>query len=516
MKQSRLLISAIIITGLILVVGALIIVNQTDDDSDGESETSLGADLLANASDSDDECIVCHVNHTPGIIAQFGDSAHFGANVSCANCHEVPEDTGGATQHPDQDFYVLARSSAGRCATCHENQVDQYNHSRHGLPSYVAYAGTDGLSEDHLAMYEEISEGGFLDGGRARNAIHALEGPAVTRFACESCHNVGKPNEDGSVGDCTACHLRHEFSLEQVRKPETCNACHIGPDHPQWEIYHESPHGIAYTTGGDDWNWEAEPGTLTTTDFPAPTCATCHFSGFGSSGTTHDVGERLTWYLFAPVSERRPTYQENASRMQGVCQACHSSNFIDEFYSDGDEIVEAVNDWVYFSRAMIAPLNANELLTSAPFDEPIDYTFFNVWHHWGRTAKFGAWMQGPDYTQWHGAYEIMHDLSELREQVDEKLSEVGLCLDMPEGFPSNETATNFIAQFDDVSQASIPVTDECGEASVESGDEDTTNAEDTTSSDDSEVSDESVDNEESTDSANEDSETENSDTDGES
>jgi hypothetical protein len=35
-------------------------------------------------------------------------------------------------------------------------------------------------------------------------------------------------------------------------------------------------------------------------------------------------------------------------------------------------------------------------------------------------------MQGPDYTQWHGAYEVLADLAELREMVDAKLQEAGL------------------------------------------------------------------------------------------
>ena len=35
-------------------------------------------------------------------------------------------------------------------------------------------------------------------------------------------------------------------------------------------------------------------------------------------------------------------------------------------------------------------------------------------------------MQGPDYVQWHGAYEILHDMAELRVQVHEKLDEAGL------------------------------------------------------------------------------------------
>ena len=59
-------------------------------------------------------------------------------------------------------------------------------------------------------------------------------------------------------------------------------------------------------------------------------------------------------------------------------------------------------------------------------DEPIDFTFFNLWHHWGRTAKFGTWMQGPDYVQWHGAYEVLHDLAELREMTHDKLVEAGI------------------------------------------------------------------------------------------
>jgi len=259
-----------------------------------------------------------------------------------------------------------------------------------------------------------------------RNALYELEGPAITRFACEVCHNVGKPHEDESVGQCQKCHLRHEFSLEQARKPETCNQCHIGPDHPQWEIYQESPHGIAYMTGGDRWNWEAEPGTLTVNDFPAPTCATCHLSGFGATGTTHDVGDRLTWFLFAKISERRPGWQDNAVRMQSVCQECHNTNWIKDFYEDADVATEAVNDWVEDSNEIMTPLRENDLLTAEPFDEPIDFVDFDLWHHWGRTTKFGAWMQGPDYSQWHGAYEVLRDLAELRTMATEKMGAAGL------------------------------------------------------------------------------------------
>jgi len=104
-----------------------------------------------------------------------------------------------------------------------------------------------------------------------------------------------------------------------------------------------------------------------------------------------------------------------------VCLECHNKNIIEEFYTDADDATIAVNDWVVESNDIIAPLKDAGLLTDEPFDEPIDFLHFELWHHWGRTTKFGAWMQGPDYTQWHGAYEVLSDLAELKEVVAEKL-----------------------------------------------------------------------------------------------
>lgn len=415
-------ISRVLILGLVVVIivlgAALIIMAITRSGQPVSEETRPNA--LAN---SNNECVECHERTTPGIIQQYGHSSMAAANVDCQDCHEVMADYPGAVEH--EGTYVLSSPTAAMCEKCHEKEVAQYNQSRHGLPAYVAVFGSKELNPDLMAQYEAIPEGQYAP-DKSRNAIAELEGPAITRFACESCHNVGRPAADNSVGQCQKCHLRHEFSLEQARKPETCNACHIGPDHPQWEIYQESPHGIAYMTGGHTWNWEAEPGTLSVEDFTAATCATCHMSGFGTTGTTHDVGDRLTWFLFAPISDRRPAWQDNKVRMQSVCLECHNQNFIDTFYADGDRLVERVNELVAESDAIMQPLKDQGLLTSAPFDEPIDFIYFELWHHWGRTAKFGAWMQGADYTQWHGAYEMLSDLADLRELADEKLNGAGM------------------------------------------------------------------------------------------
>lgn len=401
------LVAVIIVLGLALLIQVI-----------GQSGTPTAPEQLDALANSRDECVTCHRRTTPGIVEQYGHSTMAAADIGCLDCHQVDIDYPGAVEH--EGTYVLNQPTAAMCERCHTTEVAQFNQSRHGLPAYVAYAGAEGLPPELLEAYESVPEGSF-NPDKMRNALYALEGPEITRFACESCHNIGKPAADGSVGQCQKCHLRHEFSLKQARKPETCNNCHIGPDHPQWEIYQESAHGIAYASGGDQWHWEAEPGTLTVSDFPAPTCATCHLSGFGASGTTHDVGDRLTWYLFAPISERRPGWQDNRTRMQNVCRECHNNNFIEDFYEAADKATEKVNAWVEESNEIVAPLKEKGLMTAAPFDEPIDFTYFNLWHHWGRTVKFGVWMQGADYVQWHGAYEVLHDMAELREIAEERL-----------------------------------------------------------------------------------------------
>ena len=131
----------------------------------------------------------------------------------------------------------------------------------------------------------------------------------------------------------------------------------------------------------------------------------------------------MTWYLFASISERRPAWQDNRVRMQRVCLDCHNENFITAFYADADLAVGAVNAWVEESNEIVQPLKDSGLMGPPAFDVPIDFVYFDLWHHWGRTAKFGAWMQGPDYTQWHGAYELLRELAELEEMIEEKLME---------------------------------------------------------------------------------------------
>jgi hypothetical protein len=51
-------------------------------------------------------------------------------------------------------------------------------------------------------------------------------------------------------------------------------------------------------------------------------------------------------------------------------------------------------------------LVSNQMRTPTNFDEEIEWTWFYLWHHEGRRARHGAAMMAPDYTHWHGMYEV--------------------------------------------------------------------------------------------------------------
>ncbi len=60
--------------------------------------------------------------------------------------------------------YVLKSPTSATCQNCHQAEVAQYNQSRHGLPAYVAVAGSKDLSPDLLAAYQAIPEGTVCPG----------------------------------------------------------------------------------------------------------------------------------------------------------------------------------------------------------------------------------------------------------------------------------------------------------------------------------------------------------------
>lgn len=126
---------------------------------------------------------------------------------------------------------------------------------------------------------------------------------------------------------------------------------------------------------------------------------------------------RLSWWLFAPVSERRPTYLQGQDAMKSLCNTCHVSSKTDAFYEAAEAVVVDTNAKVAAARALVDSLRAEGLLTDEPFDEAVEFVYFDLWHYYGRTAKHGAFMGGADFVQWHGNYELLAKMVELREMA---------------------------------------------------------------------------------------------------
>ncbi len=359
------------------------------------------------------KCALCHAKETSSIVHQFERSRHAAGGVNCLDCHR-PVD--GQTSVAHRGFEISQKLTAQNCAQCHRTEYDQFARSRHAAPAWAAVAGTADFSPEQLTFGKSL-HGSAVD--RPPNALARLEGPGAITLGCGSCHDIGEPNADGSFGTCTHCHSRHSASVALAREPETCGQCHMGPDHSQLEIYSESKHGAMYNAQKRTFHLNARPKELTTEDMPLPTCATCHMSGLEGMKVSHDVTERLSWYLFAPVSQKRPGYARGQREMKEVCLKCHTTPKIDAFYEDAEVVLHATNEKVEAMQLLMAGLRDEGLLTAAPFDEPIEFIEFDFWHYFGRTAKHGAFMGGADFVQWHGNYELLKLMVELEHEAAE-------------------------------------------------------------------------------------------------
>ena len=355
------------------------------------------------------KCASCHSHETSAIIHQFSMSEHAKNNVTCFDCHRA-QNNQEKLEH--KGFIISKELTAMNCSQCHPTEYSQFLRSRHGAPSWAAVTGHESFTDEQISYAEKYHPGSVI---RAPNKLAIAEGSGVLEKGCMACHSIGKPNIDGSIGSCTECHARHSTSIQLARQPETCGQCHMGPDHSQLEIYNESKHGVLYSFQKSQFNINVDSKELSAQDMSAPTCATCHMSGLEGMNVTHDVTERLSWWLFAPISSKRPNYNLGQEAMKNTCLKCHASTHVDKFYSEAEEVVVATNDKVKYALDIVDELRKEKLLTPEPFDEPIEFIAFDLWHYYGRTAKHGAFMGGADFVQWHGNYELLLKTKEIEE-----------------------------------------------------------------------------------------------------
>jgi len=384
-------------------------------------------------------CIECHRTEHPGMFSDWAQSRHAAAGITCLDCHQAdPRDADVSQDHFKQyergdnpygksEFKVPVSAvvTPKDCSRCHPDEVKQYSRSKHANTIEIMWKIDPWLNKG-MNSDNERKTGCYYCHGTVIEMKDGKVDPATWPNT-----GVGRVNMDGSLGSCTSCHTRHRFSVEEARKPEACGQCHLGPDHPQIEIYTESKHGAIYNAIGYEFNWKASPGTWTPgVDFRAPTCASCHMSGAGSVKTSHDVTERLSWETQAPLTVRpadfkplpaKTDWKVERQKMSEVCQQCHGKNWVDSFYVDFDKAVEEYNE-NYFkpAKARLDDLYEKGILSKESFfDEHLEVEFYELWHHEGRRARMGAMMMAPDYAWWHGFYECKHRFNNFMAEAHE-------------------------------------------------------------------------------------------------
>ena len=468
----------VFVLGVALCV-ALILVAEMETRRHLPPEQMPMSTLLALVPEASRNCITCHSQSNPGIVDHWKGSTHAVKGVGCVECHQAePGDVDGFNHY---GAHIATIVTPRDCSRCHPQEASEFAQSHHSKAGNILASLDNRLAEIVEGARVPFNPHSPTPG---RPEITQVNGLASAFIGCLQCHGskvglqtadgmvtvddlmpdengkptnldavarivrdedgkpkfhagtwpntgIGRLNLDGSRGSCSACHSRHDFSPRRARQPENCGKCHLGPDHPQKEIYESSKHGVAYRDLREHMNLDAESWVLGKDYSHAPTCATCHMSGHSKNGgrITHDPGERISWTNRPPVSlvmdtdinhaivketdpEKRrglivDTYQQKRNRMKDVCTHCHTPDYVNGFYKQYDDFIILYNEkFAKPGAAIVQALRDQELITPPQFDEKIEWTWFYLWHHEGRRARHGASMMSPDYAHWHGMYEV--------------------------------------------------------------------------------------------------------------
>jgi len=382
-------------------------------------------------------CIECHKKITPNIVSDWQLSKHNQNKIGCSECH-------GDQHKSAQDVAKVKIPTPDTCASCHEERVKQFKRGKHA----AAWAAMKAMPTAHwqpMALMEGMK-------------------------GCGGCHKIGLKTEaeikelkKGGAGfgvaSCDACHTRHTFSVQEAKQPQACQTCHMGFDHPQWEMYSGSKHGVRYLLKQN----KTLPPTVA-----APTCQTCHMQG-----GNHAV--RTAWGFLAvrlPMPEDKQWTADRATILQGLgvldpdgkptarldvvkaadvarltqedwqkerdkmiktCNRCHSINFAKGELAKGDQMIKEVDRLMADAILTIAGLYKDGILPKAknyayPFpdlltfhDAPtvIEQKLFVMFLEHRMRAFQGTFHANPDYALWYGWSEMQRDLTEIKEMAAE-------------------------------------------------------------------------------------------------
>jgi len=380
-----------------------------------------------------DACVACHQTSSPSVVSDWKASRHFAMGVGCTDCH--------VTGHVSAaDAKQASMPTPDTCGACHATQVTQFGKGKHAF----AWAAVKAMPTFHY------------------QALAVREGEK----GCGGCHKLGLKSADEAkelrevaggygVASCDACHTRHLFSKAEARQPEACKTCHMGFDHPQWEMYESSKHGVR----NDLKRTKTIPA-----DAAAPTCQTCHMQegnhevrtawGFlavrlpmpeGDAQWTADRATilqglgvldpkgqptgRLEIVQKAQVARLdQASFDAERSKMLKTCQQCHSRSFAEQQLKMADGLIRDIDHQMAEAIRLVAGLYQDgtlkkpanyafpfpDLLTFHDAPTPIEQKLFVMFLEHRMRAFQGAFHANPDYVTWYGWSELARDLSEIK------------------------------------------------------------------------------------------------------
>jgi uncharacterized CHY-type Zn-finger protein len=379
------------------------------------------------------QCVTCHKQVTPNIVSDWQLSKHSQNAVDCSVCH-------GAEHTSATDIAKAKIPTPDTCAACHAARVAQFKGGKHAL----AWAAMKAMPTAH---WQPLA---LMEGMKGCGGCHKLGLKSEVEIA-----ELKKTGPGFGVASCDACHTRHMFSVQEARQPQACQTCHMGFDHPQWEMYSSSKHGVRFLL--------KQNRTLAATA-AAPTCQTCHMqqgnhavrAAWGFLAVRLPLPEDTQWAadrvtilqgLGVLDPDGKPTgrldvvkaadvarltqeeWQKDRDKMLKTCNQCHSANFARGELEKGDQLIREIDHLMAEAVRVVAGLYKDgilekpknyayafpDLLTFHDAPTVVEQKLF-VMHLEHRMRAFqGAFHANPDYALWYGWSEMQHDLTEIRE-----------------------------------------------------------------------------------------------------
>jgi len=383
------------------------------------------------------DCVACHKQTTPSIVTDWQLSKHSANDVSCDVCH-------GDAHTSAADVAKVRIPTPETCAACHADQVEQFSRGKHA----AAWAAMKAMPTTH-ALPHALREG--------------MKG-------CGGCHKIGLKSEEDirelketgpgfGLAKCDACHTRHLFSTKEAREPQACQTCHMGFDHPQWEMYSSSKHGVRHLL---------KQNGILPESAAAPTCQTCHMqegnhevrTPWGFLAVRLPLPEDPQWKadqvtilqaLGVLDPEGNPTsrldvvkaadvarldqesFDRERAKLIETCSGCHSENFARAEIAKGDEMIRDADHLLAEAIRVVAGLYADgilekpaayahafpDLLTFQDAPTGIERKLFEMHLSHRMRAFQGTFHSNPDYAFWYGWSEMVRDLEEIREKAGE-------------------------------------------------------------------------------------------------